>query len=215
MPAAGMLETFPARDGGECRWGARLFWAAVVLLGVLAFELTASAAFGIALACLKFGGEDFRSGFWLRQVDPNRARGRVCCWLFVASGLWKAGIAAGNALMLLLVLTFSLNKGMLIEQILYALLTLFVCFGLMTVTAYLGLAGAFRHRVRAWVRPELHEARRRRFAWPLASPARRPNQALRVIMTALILTPIGLCTGSCSRSPRLRRSEVYSTSFRL
>src|SRR5947209_1697135 len=60
--------------------------------GILVFELTKSPGLGAAIACTKFGWEDFLTARWLRRTDPDRRRGRTCFWLYVASGLWKCAL---------------------------------------------------------------------------------------------------------------------------
>src|SRR5207237_5286612 len=64
----------------------------LLALGVVVYELTAQPGLGAAIACTKFGWDDFLTARWLRRRDPDRRRGRAAFWLFVAAGLWKTAV---------------------------------------------------------------------------------------------------------------------------
>src|SRR5262245_2789700 len=78
------------------RWAVGL--SLLIILGWVLFELTAQVPLALAVVCLKFGWEDFRTAVWLRKEDPCRARGWAEFWLFVSSGLWKTALV-GYALL--------------------------------------------------------------------------------------------------------------------
>src|SRR3954454_11024639 len=65
---------------------------ALLALGFVVYELTAQPGLGAAIACTKFGWDDFLTARWLRRRDPDRRRGRAEFWLFVAAGLWKTAV---------------------------------------------------------------------------------------------------------------------------
>lgn len=82
-------------------------WPVLIAAGILVYELTAQPGLGAAVACAKFGWDDFLTAFWLRKRDPDRARSWTCFWLYFASGLWKvatAGIVAMFSIGFLVVL---------------------------------------------------------------------------------------------------------------
>lgn len=77
-----------------------LFWPIALLAGVLIYELTDQPGLGAAAACLKFGLEDWQTGWWLWRRDPRAERGRACGWLYLAGGLWKVAASAVAVLFL-------------------------------------------------------------------------------------------------------------------
>src|SRR6478672_3123529 len=84
-------ETFHPVDEGAPRpspW----FWPVLLAIAFLVYELTAQPGLGAAIACTKFGWDDFLTARWLRRRDPDRRRGRASFWLFVAAGLWKTAV---------------------------------------------------------------------------------------------------------------------------
>src|SRR3954466_10787630 len=88
-----------ARDEGPHPAAARpprrrpsLVLPALLALGIVVYELTAQPGLGAAIACTKFGWDDFLTARWLRRRDPDRHRGRASFWLFAAAGLWKTAV---------------------------------------------------------------------------------------------------------------------------
>src|SRR6478672_8194353 len=84
-------ETFHPVDEGAPRpspW----FWPVLLAIAFLVYELTAQPGLGAAIACTKFGWDDFLTARWLRRRDPDRRRGKASFWLFVAAGLWKTAV---------------------------------------------------------------------------------------------------------------------------
>src|SRR5690606_5475257 len=75
----------------------RSLWLSLPFLLVVSwacYELTSQPSLAAMLLCLKFGWEDFRTGWWLRRTDPLRPRGAAGFWLYTSWGLWKAVLAA-------------------------------------------------------------------------------------------------------------------------
>lgn len=76
------------------RWPVWCSWSALVGLGVIVYELTAQTGLAAAVACSKFGWNDFLTARWLRRTDPDRPRGRAVGRFHLAFGLWKITAAA-------------------------------------------------------------------------------------------------------------------------
>lgn len=186
-----LLEQQPARTPA---WRRHLTLPVLLLIGWVLYELTAQPALGVAAICLKFGWEDFATAIWLRRSDPEPRRAAACFWLYLASGLWKAAITAS-----IMIFGFAFLQGMqgprapgprpggMPPQVLGALLTAaggYLLSGLTTVVAVvLALWGG----VKLWLDSEVHRSRRGNY-WPPAVDANhRPNQAGRLVVTALIL----------------------------
>jgi hypothetical protein len=184
------------------RWSAVLGWPLLVLLGWLLFELTAQPGLGAAVLCLKLGWEDFRTAWWLRRRDPWRGRGRACFWMYVASGWWKVGLTAFGVLLLCAVLTPKAQQQAgqpPPPEVIAAFLT-GVAGGLfMLVTTGWALWLARWHRVRVWLNPAVHQARR----WDLWPPSQVQEQKgnsagclvisvlIPVLLVGLVLLGIG------------------------
>ena len=82
-------EVFEIEPTGSGGLFARLPWWLILAVACVVTELTAHPAIGVSVLCLKFGWDDFRTSAWLRHRDPNRQRGEVCSWFYLASGLWR------------------------------------------------------------------------------------------------------------------------------
>jgi hypothetical protein len=100
-PFAQSIDDFPeahepaaADRASEDRCRNQLGWLVVVGAAGLCFELTGNVPLAVALGCLKFGWSDFRIAFKLHQTDPDRPRGRVCAYFYIALGLWKVTLVA-------------------------------------------------------------------------------------------------------------------------
>jgi hypothetical protein len=155
-------------------WRSGAVWSGLLLIGLLIYELTSEPWLGAAVSCTKFGWQDFRSAFWLRRVDPDRTRGRICFWFYLAHGLGKVALWS---LVLTFALTFLLSlfinagpQGLgvrlsFFSLMLGALLAAGVGFALSSVTTLLATYFAFRRGVKVWVGSAPHWARRQRY-WP-------------------------------------------------
>jgi hypothetical protein len=174
-------------DGLEAparRWHGAITWAGLATAAFILYELTNEPAVGVATLCLKFGWEDFKTGYWLRRVDPNRARGRACWWMCVAWGLWKASLVA-----------FATGMGTFVwGEILEGLgnvaarqrMWLPGTSGLISAAAGMGLSSAatavmvwiaYPHRVPLWLHSSTNGARRKGL-WPPYDPDRVWKTAL-------------------------------------
>jgi hypothetical protein len=169
------------------RWHGAITWASLAAAGLILYELTNEPAVGVATLCLKFGWEDFKTGYWLRRVDPGPARGRACWWMFVASGLWKtAALAVGvnlvviPALHVLPNLNGRLPPNRLWEAFKGAGLTSVACVGLSAVATAWAMGVAARNRVRLWLDGSAVRSRRDGL-WPPYVAARRPYNRLKIL----------------------------------
>ncbi|HTI51779.1 MAG TPA: hypothetical protein VL475_12530, partial [Planctomycetaceae bacterium] len=140
------------------RWTEHISWGAMLALGWLIYEVTARPSFGIAVACGKFGWNDFLTAHWLLRTDPDRGRGRTCFWFYVANGLWKVTIAAFLATGCLLILMVALNDNAP-KALVGVGLTAAAGVTLLAVVPLVGVLHARASGVRVWVGASIHESR--------------------------------------------------------
>jgi hypothetical protein len=173
--------------------------------------MTHQPAVGTAAVCFKFGWEDFKTARWLWRVDPWRARGRACWWLYIAYGLWKA---AGVALLMnigiilgLVLLEDKQRQGLapaedrLIRSFLGAwLMTLGGCVASFLMAA-VAVAFARWNEVRLWLGSAACRSRRANL-WPPSGPdSPRANRLAPLLATTgyafavLMTVPVALYSG--------------------
>src|SRR5262245_18996445 len=80
-------------EHGPPRWRFSLQWVGLLLLCLFVYEIILQPELAIAVACLKFGWKDYRTGQWLFDVDPRPARGRALFWFHIALGMLKVFVA--------------------------------------------------------------------------------------------------------------------------
>jgi len=171
VPIAADTELMPRNPARSGIWRRRLGTFALVLLGLVVFEVTASPSLGVAIACLKFGWDDARDGAWLRLVDPNRQRGRACSWIYLGVGFYKASLIAflGAVVMAIFAFYFGTRLGwprhLLAAQLFGALAVGLLGVTLATLASLVAIFIAWRGRVKLWVGPEARRARDRG-EWP-------------------------------------------------
>jgi hypothetical protein len=184
----GLEDAKPRTQGFSSKWVLPM----LVVLGILIYEVTSQPGIGVAVLCLKFGWEDFRTGFWLRRADPERRRGSACFWLFMSLGMLKTAIT-GSILMFVFVFAFvPRGANPPPEQFVAAAVTAMSGFLLCTIATGVALFKAWRGRIRLWVSGCVHQARREN-AWPaLFARNGEANQARAVVLTALITIAIPL-----------------------
>jgi len=175
-----------------------LAWPVLLALGWVLYEITAQPNVAIICICLKFGWDDFRTGFWLRRTDPVRSRAWACFWLSIGSGFWRAAITATIAIIASLWFFEPRQApqgaarpaaGNWVPWGQGALLTAGVGFGLSALATYLALWLGLRNRIKFWLGSGVHRARRRNH-WPpyeANSGLNEQNKGSGVIFTALIL----------------------------
>jgi hypothetical protein len=174
-------------------------WPALLAIGWLLYELTAQPNLGAAIVCAKFGWNDFRAALWLRRIDPHRRRARACFWFYLASGLWKMAITATLTIFAFAFLVASLQPRapggrakpppmpFLPPWFYGVMLTALMGFGLSALTTLIALALASRYRIKFWLSANVHKFRRLNRWPPYDVHSAAPNQAGRILLTALIL----------------------------
>jgi hypothetical protein len=179
-------------DRDKAAWRPRLSWPFLLLAGWVLYEATAQPGLAAAITCAKFGWPDFRAAWWLRRVDPDRARGQACFWYYLAFGLWKIAVLASGMMVALLFLGSIINGrprafgGPVISPVLSGIFVAAgVGFGLSFLATYVALWSALRHGVKVWLGTAPYHARTERF-WPPRHG--RTNAAPFVTVTTMILT---------------------------
>jgi hypothetical protein len=157
-------------DAFAAGWKVRLLWQSLpLILGLIAFELTANSMLGIAVACLKFGLDEFLTAIWFLRTDPHRTRGVACACFLGSLGFVKAcvtGLAITIGVMsLAAVFRGGQIAGPLGTQIVAALLTIAGGGAAFALMMGLGITSALFGRVRIWMCPETLRARRDN-QWP-------------------------------------------------
>jgi hypothetical protein len=182
------------RVGG---WRPHLTWPVLLLVGWALYEATAQPGLAAAIACAKAGWADFRAAFWLRRVDPERGRGRACFWFYLAFGLWKVAVLASAMMFALIYASVLLANagprmgGQVRSSILGVLVAAGIGFGLSSLSTYIALWSAHRHRIKVWLGFAPYRARADRF-WPPCHG--HFNAAPFVAVTTLVLIPLILFT---------------------
>jgi hypothetical protein len=88
------FDQFVGRQSKLAKWKASITWSALIIIGLLIYELTTQPILGVIVVCSKFGWNDFLLAFLLRRVDPNQPRGRTVSWFCLAFGLLKVVYAS-------------------------------------------------------------------------------------------------------------------------
>jgi hypothetical protein len=173
---------------GSSWWKTPMVWTTLLIASYLIYEVTAKPVLGVLLLCSKFGWNDLLIGYWLRQMDPNRARGKTFFWFLLGTGLINVTIAAGN-LCLLLSVVFVVFKAQqraapFPAEILVALAVWGAGVFLALLAVLLGFWNAFRAQLRIWLSYPLF--------WP--REAGKDNMAHDFLAMAIFLLGfIGFC----------------------
>jgi hypothetical protein len=184
-------------NGPRNRHFASMSWPLLLAVGLVVYELTAQPGLGAAIACTKFGWDDFLTARWLRHRDPDHRRGRAGYWLFVAAGLWKTAVTGAVVVFGVAFLLAAIQPPPPPGQpagpqapppavFFGAFLAAIVGFGLSTVATLRALSIALWHRLPLWLDAGVHRDRRADRWPPSATPDRR-NRAGVVLLTALFL----------------------------
>jgi hypothetical protein len=166
----------------------------LLAVGFLVYELTAQPGLGAAIACTKFGWDDFLTARWLRRRDPDRRRGRAEFWLFLAAGLWKTAVTGVIVIFAVGFLEAAIRPPPQVgqvrqppsEAVVGALLAAFFGFAFSTLATGRAFITALHNGVRLWIDGRVH-GDRRADRWPPISTAGRKNRAGAVLFTALFL----------------------------
>jgi hypothetical protein len=178
-PSATDLEA----DTAVRNWMRGLAWPAFALIAWIVFKLTAEAALGVVVLCVKFGWNDLLTAIWLRCVDPCRHRANACGWFYVPSAILRVSFVA-VLLMFAIALGAPAQMGAPIEFV-TAAIEAFVGLGLLLVTTWFAFVVAWRHGVKVWVDSAIHQARRDR-TWPPQHYC-RANSAGYLLIVALAI----------------------------
>lgn len=147
------------------------------VLGLALFETFAHPAVAVAVACLKFGYADFRTALWLRG-DPNPIRGGALAPCYLTRGLFvSAGWGLLFAFLLPVIASLFQNKNnnlgaALQEAIAGAALLMFSSTILGLIVAPIAVMRVVSSRLRVWMDPTIHVARRER-RWTSVCHGRR------------------------------------------
>jgi hypothetical protein len=182
----------PSDDAERRRWRFAVSWPLLLLFGWLLYEVTTQPALAVVTICLKFGWSDFKTAFWLRRVDPIRARGRACFWMHVASGFWKTAVTALVPLFTLPLLIDAFGQkpaagnGPIVHFI-GAVLTAIGGFLLSALTTAVAAALAWRHHLRLWLNRAIHRDCREDNWPPLYALAGQPNNVGRIFLAMVFV----------------------------
>jgi fumarate reductase subunit D len=195
-----MAEQFPesaAESVARPRWSGPGAWLALLALALLVYELTAQPAVSAVIGCTKFGWEDFRTGRWLRSIDPDRRRGKTCFWFYIAAGVWKVTLTATIVMFVIAVVEALRQPNPQANQpirpeFLWTLLEAFVGFLLGCLITFVACCAALVRRVKVWVDSRIHRARRRN-EWPPMDW--QTNRAGRLVVAALFFPVTVLILG--------------------
>jgi hypothetical protein len=219
------LETVPdSLPAGRSRWISPLTWSVLSLLALLVFELTAQPTLSAVVMCSKLGWENLLTGLWLRRVDPNRGRGAACFWFSLLVGTFKICMTAfGLSVVIIIAMNVSgearpgpggVHKGSSL------FLSLF-CLAIVTevLLAFFGLPAcihAKRHKVKVWISPMLHRARRAG-QWPPADPSDldRANFGDVALLPATVMGVVGIAGGAANLIMDLKLPTIPVVAFAL
>ena len=155
-----------------------LLRVAIVVLGLVVFELTANAVISTAVSCLEFGRTDFQTAWWLLRTDPDRRRSSICCRCYVAWGLWRVSLMAMGVIFLLVVATIVMNQAnpgaaAPPEHVGGAFALLALTLSLASVLSMTVIVASLRTRTRIWLGPEPRQAKQQGIWPPSAVPQHR------------------------------------------
>lgn len=141
-------------------------WWLLLAVAIVVTELTAHPAIGVAVFCLKFGLNDWRTAAWLCRVDPQPRRSHTVWWFLVGSGFLKIFLMSSIAFPILAGWWRAIAKQNVIAEVQVAM-TIGLCGMFFSfVVNHIGLFLASRRRVRVWLNRQLHQFRDAN-AWPL------------------------------------------------
>src|SRR5262249_41031400 len=153
--------------------------------------LTAQPALGAAIACTKFGWDDFLTASWLYRRDPVRRRAHPQLWLGFAVGLWKIAVTGIVVMFAASFLEAAFRGGPAPgvprrpppNAIIAALVATFLGFGASTIATLRAFRLAWIDRARLWHDDRLHRDRRADRWPPNLDGAGRHNKAGLVLLS--------------------------------
>lgn len=131
-------------------------WWLLLAVAIVVAELTTHPAIGVAVFCLKFGLNDWRTAAWLCRVDPQPRRSHSIWWFLVGSGFLKIFLMSSIAFPVLAGCWRAITKQKVIDEVRVAM-TIGLCGMLFSfVVNHIGLYFVSRRRVRVWLNRQLH-----------------------------------------------------------
>jgi hypothetical protein len=148
-------------------------WWLLLAVAIFVTELTAHPAIGVAVFCLKFGLNDWRTSAWLCRTDPQPRRSHTIWWFLVGSGFLKIFLMSSIVFPILAGWWAVLTKQVVKHEVMVAMVIGLGGMLLSFVINHIGLFLASRRHVRVWLNGKLHWFREAN-VWPvyLAGPNR-------------------------------------------
>lgn len=174
-------------------------WIALIPISVAVYFATGSPLLASSIPYLAAAEPSIQSGIWLRFHDPLAARGKTCCWFYLATAGWMAATTAFFHVVLFMVISgFSQagppRAGPLIEEFARVMIALLVGLGISTIVGIIGMVCAFRRKLRVFVTPRLYKRCGGDFANIGAATGRRQlfNHAIFIVAGAVFVPPAAL-----------------------
>lgn len=201
--------------GVSSRMARVAYFLVTLLIATVIYLLSGAMIVSTVLPCIHAGWSTLSSGLWILQVDPVRARARVCFTFYLAAACWKAACAA-----LITVVTFAVvaNKTGIEPSLDKFVATMWVLIAGVVLNMALGLAAtiaAISRRVRVWVQPQLQSRYLGDLRWAARQSRIYPgfNHAIFVVGTALIFPTAALGALLLAVLPiAVEREDTVSTS---
>jgi hypothetical protein len=147
-------------DDGASTWKRRTVRQVLIVLAFVVFQMTAGLAAGLTVAVFSFGIRDVRTALRLWKFDPNRDRGRVCSWFYLAYSCWCVMVAVVSLLFF-----FGLCNedrryhpsapNLFSNEIAACAIILLFCMSVGIWASCIGVGLAMRRRIKVWVDPRL------------------------------------------------------------
>lgn len=177
-----VFEIEPSDDGGLL---SRLPWWLILTVAFVVTELTAHPAIGVSVLCMKFGWNDFRTGLWLRQRDPHRARGAVCSWFYIASGLWRVCLWSIGLSFVAIFFLLAIEGPQLKQknpamppEVMACMVMWLLSFSAATLLTMVSAVLAWSRGVKVWISGRISEIRQLNVWPPRPVPKLRPDANL-------------------------------------
>ncbi len=150
--AGEVFEIEPTTSGRQ--W--HIPWWLLLAVAIVVAELTAHPAIGVAVFCLKFGLNDWRTAAWLCRVDPQPRRSHSIWWFLVGSGFLKIFLVSSIAFPVLAGWWKAITKQNVLAEVQVAMAIGLCGMFFSFVVNHVGLYFASRRRVRVWLNRQLH-----------------------------------------------------------
>ncbi len=129
-----------------------------IVAAFVAFQTTFGLTAGLAVAIISFGIRDVRTALRLRKVDPNRVRGRVCSWFYLAYACWCVVVVVMLCFFAIRLSDDDRRKqpsapNLFSNETTVCAMILLACTIIGMSASCIGVGLAMRHRVQVWVDP--------------------------------------------------------------